>query len=342
MADQLRWEDLFDPIPQNDVLLKLLGPRSSRGKPRLTHTELYIYQEIVSGRKRADVAKDLGMSVANVSATYRAAKRQLQELFRPSDPGYTVEEREIDGVPVTRVDVVSTEAAQYLGKAVGSYFTLRTGDWESPDGILRWEQICTCVTTLLNQLLEPYHGKTVAIFGIGNREVMIDSLGPKTADCIPAHTLEHAGHSSPFHRAVVFTPGVKSSHNWETSKIISALCASADAACAVLIDSTETMDLNRLCRTIQINTAGASSASGRIALDQESCGVPVICIGVPTFYSLITANGFTKLTFGEIETVIQMASKIIAVAIAEAIYTDLGELTFGDILTLFDYVEHKK
>jgi spore protease len=81
-------------------------------------------------------------------------------------------------------------------------------------------------------------------------------------------------------------PGVLGITGIETIEIIKGVVAHVHPTCLVIIDSLAAGDLGRIGTTIQIADTGISPGSGigvrRAAINQETMGIPVIAIGVPT------------------------------------------------------------
>ena len=72
----------------------------------------------------------------------------------------------------------------------------------------------------------------------------------------------------------------------ESGEVVKAVCEKIRPACVIAVDALASRSLERLCRTVQLADTGITPGSGvgnhRVALDQDSLGVPVIAIGVPT------------------------------------------------------------
>ena len=72
----------------------------------------------------------------------------------------------------------------------------------------------------------------------------------------------------------------------ESRELVASVCQSIRPCCVIAVDALASRSLGRLCRTVQLADTGISPGSGvgnhRAALDQESLGVPVLAVGVPT------------------------------------------------------------
>ena len=130
---------------------------------------------------------------------------------------------------------------------------------------------------------------TVLVMGLGNRAVTPDLIGPLAAEHVLVtrylveHLAEHFGHL----RAVAaVSPGGLASTGIESAAVAAALVRQLKPSCVVAIDALASRAIDRLCRTVQLSDTGIAPGSGvgnhRAALNQETLGVPVFAIGVPT------------------------------------------------------------
>jgi spore protease len=75
----------------------------------------------------------------------------------------------------------------------------------------------------------------------------------------------------------------------ESSVLVQALSQRLHPVCVIAIDALASRSTQRLCRTVQISTSGIAPGSGvgnhRMALSEETLGIPVISVGVPTVVS---------------------------------------------------------
>lgn len=238
------------------------------------------------------------------------------------DDYVTFEEAESHGIMVSRAHIKDEDMAGLLGKAIGHYTTLQTGLLSGYDVL---EDICACLTDELNHYLAPYKGKSLCICGIGNADLLTDSLGPETAKRIyPRVPMQSA-----FEEITVFYPGVQGNTNIETNKAISSIAAMTGADCVLAIDSTDCSDYANLGSTIQLTDAGLRIHKNNEYLAQSTIGKPVISIGVPTVIHVnrlasdmrALGNGF--LTVSDIAEVIKRAALVIASAVLQVAYPEL-------------------
>ena len=103
----------------------------------------------------------------------------------------------------------------------------------------------------------------------------------------------HAAYScEKVHEISSIVPGVMGKTGMETAEIIRGVVDSTKPDVIVVIDALAARSTRRLTRTIQITNTGIQPGSGvgnhRNSLTEESLGVPVIAIGVPTVVDAAT------------------------------------------------------
>lgn len=208
-------------------------------------------------------------------------------------PGVKSRVNQSGSVCVTAIEVQTEQGAQAIGKPVGSYITVEvppfSADAELLDGRL------TTVADELRALL-PEEG-LVLVVGIGNDHITPDALGPLAGERILA--TRHIGpelarsigmeHLRP---VAGLLPGVLGQTGIETGEIIAGVARAVRPAAVITVDALAARRLSRLGCTIQMSNTGITPGSGvgnaRTALNQETVGVPVIAIGVPTVVDAAT------------------------------------------------------
>lgn len=85
-------------------------------------------------------------------------------------------------------------------------------------------------------------------------------------------------------------PGVMAQTGIETSTIIQSLCREINPDVVICIDALAAREAERLNTTIQVCDTGITPGAGvgnrRLSLNEETLGVPVIAVGVPTVISM--------------------------------------------------------
>ena len=257
---------------------------------------------------RTDLALEARESVENAGEKMRGIR--VEE--------YDCQEGEIH---VTKVYIDTKNAAKSLGKPVGIYVTMEADTMILPDeGYHR--EISECLARELSELLEEHregqehregHQEelSVLVVGLGNRSVTADSLGPLVLDnlFITRHMVQVYGKAAVGEGRVnqisCIEPGVMAKTGMETAEIIAGVIQETQPDRVIVVDALAARSTRRLTRTIQITNTGIQPGSGvgnhRNALTEETLGVPVIAIGVPTVVdaATIVSDALERLSGGE-------------------------------------------
>ncbi len=197
-------------------------------------------------------------------------------------------DRTLEGFAVHEVRILSENAAREIGKPQGRYLTLEL------DALIRREEdafprACKALSTLLRELLPHPNDGPVLIAGLGNRMITPDAIGPQTADHVIA--TRHLVAQSPaifadWRPVSALAPGVLGQTGVETGEVICGVLDRVRPAAVIAVDALAAGRLSRLLRTVQLAdtgiTPGAGVGNARAALNEETLGVPVIAVGVPT------------------------------------------------------------
>lgn len=203
-----------------------------------------------------------------------------------------------DNIKITTVRIETENAVKVMGKPRGTYITL-----EAPEMADETEDYHRNVSEKLAEVLrrlipDKKKKKSVLIAGLGNRSVTPDALGPQVADnlCITRHILKEYGPyaygKEKVYPVSAIVPGVMAQTGMETREIISGIVEQVKPDYLIAIDALAARSTKRLCRTIQITDTGIYPGSGvgnhRHSITEDSVGVPVIAIGIPTVVDAAT------------------------------------------------------
>ena len=217
--------------------------------------------------------------------------------------GVRVEEyyRDEQEVQVTKVFIESKNGAKAMGKPIGTYVTMEAPAMVEPDEDYHRE-ISECMAEELLQLLpDDKAERSVLVVGLGNREVTADALGPQVVDnlFITRHVVREYGKAayncSKMNLVSSIEPGVMAKTGMETAEIVTGVVRETKPDALIVVDALAARSTKRLNRTIQISNTGIHPGSGvgnhRVALTEETLGIPVIAIGVPTVVDAATIVG---------------------------------------------------
>ena len=186
------------------------------------------------------------------------------------------------GIRATTVEILDAGGAQALGKPEGVYVTL-----EITDRQLREAGGFAAAAVRLGKEIAamlPKEG-AVLVAGLGNAAVTPDAIGPRALE----HLLvtRHLNGSFPQLRNVsAIAPGVLGTTGLESVDVVRGIVERSGACCVVAVDALASRSLSRICTSVQLSNTGITPGSGvgnaRAAFDEDTLGVPVVALGVPT------------------------------------------------------------
>ncbi|MFI3209165.1 MAG: GPR endopeptidase [Eubacteriales bacterium] len=215
------------------------------------------------------------------------------------------EEREIK---ITNVKIITEKGAKVMGKPVGTYITIEAPNMSDPDEDYHRE-ISIVIAKHLRVLLPKKKELSVLVVGLGNRNITPDSLGPDVVDNlrVTRHIIREYGKyamgKEEAHLVSAIVPGVMAQTGMETLEIIKGVVDETKPDCVIVVDALAARSTKRLSRTIQIADTGIHPGSGvgnhRRGITEETIGVPIIGVGVPTVVDAVTIVNDTMENFIE-------------------------------------------
>lgn len=216
-------------------------------------------------------------------------------------PGVELEESfdEDREIRITTVKIKTEKGAKTMGKPVGTYITLEAPDMAAADEGYH-QEISEELMKFLRKLVKknPDQAYSVLVVGLGNRQVTPDALGPYVVEHlnITRHMIKEYGKYAVGEQNVklvsAIVPGVMGQTGMETVEIVKGVVKETAPDFVIAIDALAARSSKRLNRTIQIADTGIHPGSGvgnhRNAINEETLGVPVIAIGVPTVVDAAT------------------------------------------------------
>ena len=196
----------------------------------------------------------------------------------------------------TIVHIETENGAKAMGKPVGIYITIEAPNMSSPDEGYHRE-----ISIEFAKHLRKMLGKerdSILVVGLGNREVTPDALGPNVVNNlhITRHMIKEYGRlPSDVEKTgeiSAIVPGVMGQTGMETLEIIKGVVQESHPKVVIAVDALAARSTRRLNRTIQITDTGINPGSGvgnhRNAINEETVGLPVIAVGVPTVVDAAT------------------------------------------------------
>lgn len=198
-----------------------------------------------------------------------------------------------DRVKITRVEVLNDSGAKAMGRPIGSYVTIEAKDMDAS------LDISSVLSRELEKMLiyrqeKPLDKMSVLVVGLGNRDVTPDSLGPSVISRLDVsrhiYMLKEDNEKSYGVSAVI--PGVMAQSGMESAEMVSGIVKQIEPDVVIAIDALAARNTRRLNTTIQLADTGIHPGSGvgnhRQGLNEETLGVPVIAIGIPTVVDAAT------------------------------------------------------
>lgn len=235
------------------------------------------------------------------------AKEDYSKAYEGEIDGVIVDEDVIDDTKVTKVTIKNENGAKVLGKPVGNYITIDIPDYTVYDGEIM-ENVSEVVGKTMKALINMTQDKTALVVGLGNWKVTPDALGPKVVEKIMV--TRHLKDVMPeaiddsIIPVCAISPGVLGITGIETGDVIKALVEKIKPDLVVCVDALASRRIDRVNRTIQISDTGISPGAGvgnhRMKINEETLGIKVVAVGVPTVVDAATiANDSIDLVMDE-------------------------------------------
>lgn len=241
-----------------------------------------------SFQARTDLALEARESISEADSTLRGVI--MEESYD-----------EEDDIRVTRVEITTKNAAKALGKPMGVYITIEAPRMLEPDEDYHREISQVIAEQLTDIIPDADKEQAILVVGLGNREVTADALGPHVVDnlFITRHVVKEFGKAAynkkRMNMVSCMEPGVTGKTGMEAAEMIKGVIEQTTPSVMIVIDALAARSTRRLNRTVQISNTGIHPGSGvgnnRNALTEESMGIPVISIGVPTVVDAATIVG---------------------------------------------------
>lgn len=253
--------------------------------------------------------------------------------------GVRQSEFEKNGLKVIKTKLPKS-AESLIGKKAGDYVTVYSKELFSGAESEKYVEV---LAELLRDMIKSESG-LVLVVGLGNEHITPDALGPQVCEKILAtrHLSELTPEICEDLRAVAsLATGVLGQTGIESAEIIKAVCDKIKPSAVIAVDALAASDVERLLTTVQFSNTGIQPGAGvlnkRAELSQNTLGVPVIALGVPTVvdaYSIKESSGEKRATLmvtpKDIDIKIKRAAEILALAVNSALQKGLSveEISF--------------
>lgn len=242
------------------------------------------------------VRTDLAVEAREMAIAERV-KTVHDETDQSKLEGVIIKEKEENGIKISLVEVTA-EGEKAIGKKQGQYLTIEVQGIRQKDSELQQKVEEVFAGEFSRFLNQKGLGEDASclIVGLGNWNVTPDALGPMVCEnlLVTRHLFElQPEHVQEGYRPVsALAPGVMGLTGIETSDIIFGVVEKTKPDFVIAIDALASRSIERVNSTIQISDTGIHPGSGvgnkRKELSQETLGIPVIAIGVPTVVDAVS------------------------------------------------------
>ena len=209
----------------------------------------------------------------------------------------STEEEINDNIKVSRVKITNSKGEEALGKPIGTYVTIDVKKLKMA-GEEEIQKTSEVLTDELKKIVEMHvnNQEDILIVGLGNIYVTPDALGPKVINEIDVtrHIIKYLPQY-----VDEGTRPVSSSYPWflgttviETVEILKGIVENIHPKLLIVIDALASRSIERISSTIQISDTGIVPGAGvgntREEISENSLGIPVVSIGIPTVVELAT------------------------------------------------------
>lgn len=206
--------------------------------------------------------------------------------------GIESSKEEIDeNIKVERVKITNENGEKAIGKPIGNYITIDIKKLK----IAQEEEIEKAAQTLSNELRNVLaehidNQGEILVVGLGNIYVTPDSLGPKVINDIEVtrHIINYLPQYVEEGTRMVsaISPGVLGTTGIETVEILKGIVDNINPKLVIVIDALASRSIERISSTVQLSDTGIVPGAGvgntRSEISQNTLGIPVVAIGIPT------------------------------------------------------------
>ncbi|MGD6841270.1 GPR endopeptidase [Bacillus infantis] len=247
------------------------------------------------------IRTDLAIEAREIVMDERSKNLQKEEDLSQLE-GVIIKEKEEDDLKISYVEVTS-EGAKSLGKKEGKYLTIEVQGIRQQDTELQ-QKVENVFSNELARFIEGMGIKKDAsclVVGLGNWNVTPDALGPQVCENILVtrhlYQLQPENVEEGYRPVSALAPGVMGLTGIETSDIIFGVVEKTKPDFVLAVDALAARSIERVNSTIQISDTGIHPGSGvgnkRKELSEETLGIPVIAIGVPTVVDAVSITSDT-------------------------------------------------
>lgn len=209
----------------------------------------------------------------------------------------STEEEISEKLKVTRVKIINQNGEKAIGKPIGNYVTIDVKKLK----IAEDEDIQKASDIVANELrkiidIHTEKQEDILVVGLGNIYVTPDALGPKVINEIDVtrHIIKYLPQyvDEGTRPVSAISPGVLGTTGIETVEILKGIVDNIHPKLLIVIDALASRSIDRISSTIQISDTGIVPGAGvgntRKEISENTLGIPVVSMGIPTVVELAT------------------------------------------------------
>ena len=209
----------------------------------------------------------------------------------------STEEEISEKLKVTRVKIINQNGEKAIGKPIGNYVTIDVKKLKiaEDEDIQKASDI---VANELRKIIDIHTNKQgdILVVGLGNIYVTPDALGPKVINEIDVtrHIIKYLPQyvDEGTRPVSAISPGVLGTTGIETVEILKGIVDNIHPKLLIVIDALASRSIDRISSTIQISDTGIVPGAGvgntRKEISENTLGIPVVSMGIPTVVELAT------------------------------------------------------
>lgn len=214
---------------------------------------------------------------------------------------------------------IDSKLSKKLNKKEGYYYNLDFIDYYNKP-----KEIIKIVSGIIKDVIISLNKcESILVVGLGNTMITPDSLGPL---CINKIEVNRHLEDIKSYSVSAISPGVMGQTGMESSDIVKAIVLRFKPDLVIVIDALACNDINRMCKSIQMSTAGINPGSGvgnhRKELSKKTLNVDVLAIGIPTVCDINSIKDVENnyfITPNNIDEAMDILSLLIAQGINKAL-----------------------
>lgn len=206
---------------------------------------------------------------------------------------------------ITVSDITIRKELIDIGKKKGKYITISFDDVTDSNNRRKVESVFSKELRKILKYLKLDNKSNCLVIGLGNDKSTPDALGPKVLENIIVtrhlYLIDGVSVDEGYRNVSGFIPGVMGTTGIEAADVVKGIIEKIGPDFVIVVDALASSSIDRVNKTIQMTTTGINPGSGvgnsRAELSEQTLGLPVIAVGIPTVVDAVTivSNTFDYL-----------------------------------------------